>query len=312
MANVLVVLAVVAGAIVWLRHIQMRWQNGSFVDAAVSAARRVWPAKPITWAQLDQRIWRRICASLEPGVSGKIIVPSTFVVWLSTDDITLIGEARPLAEINFAHELRKRAGAKRWQIASGPVVAIRHDADAFNGMPRVEHWYHGESNLPAEDPFLAKDHSPGVRAASQSPSLVSVRDTLIDTVVEGRRDAHRDLETVPDSSCRLAGADGISIVLSPFRRRFSLGRAADVDIPVRNGLVSAHHALLRWNEGSWMLEDAGSRNGTFLNDLVIDPGPSGATRLADGDRVRLGRTGPVFNFSRSVVEVTGPAQVCAQ
>jgi len=49
--------------------------------------------------------------------------------------------------------------------------------------------------------------------------------------------------------------------------------------------VSAHHALLTWREGRWWVEDQGSRNGTTLNDELIDR----PTVVSPGDLIGIGR-----------------------
>ena len=63
-----------------------------------------------------------------------------------------------------------------------------------------------------------------------------------------------------------------------------LGRDLDDVIDVPSPTVSRRHAAIRFEADAW-LEDLGSKNGTFVGDVrVTQP-----IRLADGDRVRLGR-----------------------
>ncbi len=45
----------------------------------------------------------------------------------------------------------------------------------------------------------------------------------------------------------------------------SLGAASDNQVVLSNPFVSNHHARLRYENGSWWLEDLDSRNGTLLN-----------------------------------------------
>jgi pSer/pThr/pTyr-binding forkhead associated (FHA) protein len=58
----------------------------------------------------------------------------------------------------------------------------------------------------------------------------------------------------------------------------------DADITLDDDEVSRRHALLRAVDGGIEVEDAGSTNGTFVNDVRI----GGPTRLLAGDRVRFG------------------------
>ncbi|MBP9144927.1 MAG: FHA domain-containing protein [Thermoanaerobaculia bacterium] len=69
-------------------------------------------------------------------------------------------------------------------------------------------------------------------------------------------------------------------VLSPEN---TLGRVSENSIQIQHGSVSRHHALLRYTEDGWTLEDLGAENGTWVNGERIEK-----RRLADGDRVNIG------------------------
>jgi len=78
------------------------------------------------------------------------------------------------------------------------------------------------------------------------------------------------------------------------RDRLTLGRAEDNDVRLNGRGVSRHHAVLRWSDGRWCLEDRGSVNGTFVNGTRV---PFGAAHpLRHGDRVRLGTEVMVFSW----------------
>jgi DNA-binding winged helix-turn-helix (wHTH) protein len=69
-----------------------------------------------------------------------------------------------------------------------------------------------------------------------------------------------------------------------------LGRADEAVVRVDSPTVSRRHARILVSDGRATLEDLGSRNGTFLRDLRI----RGASDLADGDAIRIGRVRMVF------------------
>jgi len=72
-------------------------------------------------------------------------------------------------------------------------------------------------------------------------------------------------------------------ILDDTQSEISIGRSADctVSIPVR--WISRTHALLRREKGQFVLEDAGSKNGVFINGKrIIKPQP-----LNDGDVIQL-------------------------
>ncbi len=66
---------------------------------------------------------------------------------------------------------------------------------------------------------------------------------------------------------------------------FTIGRRADQDIVVQEATVSGSHATLRWQAGSWAVEDNGSTNGTYV-DHSFDRKTHGA--LLHGGEIQFG------------------------
>lgn len=64
-----------------------------------------------------------------------------------------------------------------------------------------------------------------------------------------------------------------------------IGTAADTDIVLTDQYMSARHAVIRHEEGTFVLVDLDSTNGTFVNDTRCSK-----EELIDNDRIRLGRT----------------------
>ncbi len=64
----------------------------------------------------------------------------------------------------------------------------------------------------------------------------------------------------------------------------TIGRNNRNTIVLDDTYVSGEHALLSWRDSQWWLEDMGSRNGTYLNDIAImDP-----IVLSAGDVITIG------------------------
>jgi hypothetical protein len=79
----------------------------------------------------------------------------------------------------------------------------------------------------------------------------------------------------------------------------TIGRAADNRIILSDPNVSAHHALLSWQAGTYVLQDLGSGDGTYVNEWrITTPQP-----LYDGDIIRIGDT----NFDVRLAPSTGAA-----
>lgn len=83
------------------------------------------------------------------------------------------------------------------------------------------------------------------------------------------------------------GGQRASLRVVPGGKRIAIGRAADNDLCLRHQSVSKIHATMAMTrEGSLLLSDAGSTNGTYINGRRIAYGE--ARLLQDGDVVNFG------------------------
>lgn len=64
-----------------------------------------------------------------------------------------------------------------------------------------------------------------------------------------------------------------------------VGRALDCHVTIHDALLSRRHCLLEKIGEEWVVSDLGSKNGTYVNDELIQKRP-----LLDGDIVRIGKT----------------------
>ena len=89
----------------------------------------------------------------------------------------------------------------------------------------------------------------------------------------------------------LVRAQGSSLTLRP-DREYVIGRDPVSDIVVEEPLVSWRHAVLKVADGRWLLEDAGSTNGTFADKQRVRQ-----LEITDSCQVRLGHpeAGPVLS-----------------
>ena len=142
------------------------------------------------------------------------------------------------------------------------------------------------------------------------PTLVAeIRRALDDRARDSRyvRTVHRygyrfvapvDEEPVPE----LGLAPGPTMSVSSADRRFALrdgttliGRGEDVAVRIESGNVSRHHARITVRGDQAVLEDLGSKNGTFVLGSRI----TGAHALRDGDEIHVGPVVLTFRVASS-------------
>jgi pSer/pThr/pTyr-binding forkhead associated (FHA) protein len=78
-----------------------------------------------------------------------------------------------------------------------------------------------------------------------------------------------------------------TLVFSPGGRRINVGRAADNDLPLDHPSISKVHSAMRMNsDGTIIIADTGSTNGTFVNGRRIAYGEARA--IETGDTIAFG------------------------
>ena len=71
----------------------------------------------------------------------------------------------------------------------------------------------------------------------------------------------------------------------------SIGRVAPSELEISDDPdLSRRHARIFWNGSSWILEDLGSSNGTFIGEFQAARRLSGPTAIKDGHIFRVGLT----------------------
>ncbi|HGY89531.1 MAG TPA: FHA domain-containing protein [Planctomycetes bacterium] len=80
----------------------------------------------------------------------------------------------------------------------------------------------------------------------------------------------------------------------------TLGRLQANDIPIHDAKMSRKNTRIFRQGKHWVIQDLGSKNGTWLNGESIE-----AERLEDGDEIRVGET--LFRFAISATSPEGPA-----
>ena len=92
-----------------------------------------------------------------------------------------------------------------------------------------------------------------------------------------------------------------------------VGRDPDLELTLEgegSEVVSGNHARLAFRDGAWVLEDAGSTNGTFLGEQRLSSGHSAP--IHTGDVVGFGGAGPRFHVEAAAERRLVPTVVEAQ
>jgi nitrite reductase (NADH) large subunit len=114
-----------------------------------------------------------------------------------------------------------------------------------------------------------------IRIQTSAPSIADMRKTRHGLDASLSDDLH-----IPDA---LLQKDGVRISLKSLMR---IGRLPENDLALDDLGVSGHHAQIHWQGSAFVLEDLGSRNGTFLDGARMrTPSP-----LADGALIQIGAT----------------------
>src|SRR6266536_3438260 len=85
------------------------------------------------------------------------------------------------------------------------------------------------------------------------------------------------------------------------RAETGIGRRPGCDIVVPDQSVSRLHARIRAVPDGYLIEDAGSANGTWVNEVRLD----GAQLLVESDVIRIGAA--AFTFRSGVQAATAPS-----
>lgn len=80
-------------------------------------------------------------------------------------------------------------------------------------------------------------------------------------------------------------ADGEQVEVHVAEKQLTIGRSSDADIVIADEKASRLHSGIRFERGAYYLRDLKSKNGTYLNDELIESSP-----LEPGDHFRVGST----------------------
>jgi len=110
--------------------------------------------------------------------------------------------------------------------------------------------------------------------------LVRIGSGAPSSSVPAMHSATMELEVVDPAESPLHAGDHL-----PLSHYTTIGRRPDNALVIADSFVSAQHAEIVFEGGSWWVTDLGSTNGTFVNSLEITQ----RTAIERGDIVQFGR-----------------------
>jgi hypothetical protein len=209
---------------------------------------------------------------------SRVYVPNEYVLYLAPRDREQFAtyEASLLTEL--ADYLSEHARREGYSLLSSPRVQLEEDDDLGVGefgiatrmvQPQRARAVEEEQVVAAPEPsqtrvFKARAAATAAVSAQEAEELGLAHEPVAHLHVAGRRHA-----LSPDGTV--------------------MGRSRECDITLDDANVSRRHAEVRLKDGAWWIVDLGSTNGIEVNGERVDK-----ARLADKDRIVLGRTEVVF------------------
>lgn len=288
MTNLLLVLlvllagsAILAITVAGLWRLFLRWDKGMVQAWVETAWRSLFPARRLGWPALQRRILTRMRRRVTISVGGTSVVPCSFRVGLSPEDLSKMEGVVSFVEDDLGRRMASEARRHGWLCDGPPGVSVSVDRDAPSGFPQVEASFANvESPAPLGDDRIFR----------------SKTDPLPRSVTRADTAAAAAVRTEPWVATELVSLDGgePDIDLSGRLGPLLIGRGGNCDVSLGAPTVSETHALLRSTPAGWEVEDLTSRNGTYRNGTRL----TRVVPLVHGDYVSFSQSGARFRYSR--------------
>lgn len=209
---------------------------------------------------------------------GRVLVPNEFIVELSgADHARLAQYAEPLTR-EFAAMVSEHAAENAYSLLGPVVVTLEEAKDLDTGVFRVRS---GVAAGPGAREAVGRSRGSGARNAESVSLPPDGSMPGAPRLVLGGTEKH------DRHSPEGMGSERAYYLTKPVT---TIGRGADVDIRLADGLVSRRHAEVRVEDGTCVVVDLGSTNGTLVNDIPVT-----RRQLIPSDRVKLGDTVLIFD-----------------
>ena len=206
---------------------------------------------------------KRLGRAMEDGrvlSAGKALAPNSYTVWLNSEDLAGFEGYEDTVKQEITHYLRDLAAKRNLVLLGQPQITFKVDEQ----LPR------GKLNVDAEIVDRTLNDQ-----------------TMAFTAPLNAEDVRKRASTA--GGARLRYGDRIIPINQPF---LTLGRSVDNDIILESDDVSRHHAQIKLRQGSYVLTDLDSANGTYINETPVDE----PHVLRDGDCIRVAHVELIFEL----------------
>jgi FhaA, N-terminal domain/FHA domain len=210
---------------------------------------------------------RKLVKEMEARKSGRSTgssVPNRYTVYLCPEDFARLESRRDEVEVKLERHLAKHVHSKRYEVMGDITVSLVLDPDLKLGHFGLLAQRTGE-----ESPVGPTKAMPVVTAAAAAPSMERAASPGQANLAGGtaviRPAEAEEYGLVRQTIVLKAG----SLVREFNHGRVIVGRAKDVDFQVDDPNVSRRHAAIYWADGSLMVTDLDSTNGTMVNGYPV-------------------------------------------
>lgn len=205
--------------------------------------------------ELGKRALREMEAGHTTGVRT-VWAPNRYTFWISADDRDRFAQAEKALASELRQLIREGASERGWTLVGPAEVVFETDEGLGRGEFRCEAQLVEGPDRPMTGEMEAIKREEGSGARAGGPAILSL-------IENGS--ASRTFELDKDV--------------------VSIGRLKDCDIVLADPGASRRHAEIRRTANGYVVADAGSTNGTRVNQATISE-----HTLQEGDRITIGTT----------------------
>ena len=220
--------------------------------------------------ELAKRLLRDMEAGQAVGVN-EVWVPNHYTFWLAPEDRARFEQVEGALAGELRQLVRRGAEERGWRLVGPPEVNFDTDESLGKGEFRCE-----AQLVEGPDRPMTGETRTAARPRPRAPR---------DQAGAGRTSRPRG--GVPAALGELVLLkDGRPSQTYPLSKPVvTLGRLSDCDVVLEDPGASRRHAEIRREDGSYVIIDLGSTNGTMVNEATVDE-----RQLEEGDRITIGRT----------------------